>query len=133
MARRVFLALCACAFAVAFALACGQSAVGIDACTSIEHARCQWIVQCYPDAAEYGLPTRRSESDASSPVDDCFRYYNDACLHGLVTTVQPASSAVTDCVNAIDNATDCNIVWHPETADACAFLLADAGDAGDGG
>ena len=133
MGRRVLVILFASALAVAFALACGQSAVGVDACYSIERARCQWIVQCYGDAADFGLPTRRSESDASSPVDDCYRYYNDACLHGMVTTVEPTSTAVNDCVNAINTATDCNIVWHPETTDACAFLLADAGDAGDGG
>ena len=131
MGRRVLFVLLAAATAVAFALACGQSAVGVDACTSIEHARCQWIVQCYADAAEYGLPTRRSESDASSPVDDCYRYYNDACLHGLVTNVQPASTAVDQCVAAINSATDCNIVWNPQNADACAFLLVE--DAGDGG
>ena len=113
--------------AVAFALACGQTAIGTDACTSIEHARCQWIVQCFADAANYGLPTRQSDSDAASPVDDCVRYYNDACLHGLVTNVAPSTDQVSACVGAINNATDCTIVYNPETADACAFLLNDAG------
>jgi hypothetical protein len=131
MGRSLFVVLLASALVVGFVLACGQAAVGVDSCTTIEHARCQWIVQCFGDAANYGLPTRRSDSDSSSPVDDCDRFYNDACLHGLVTTVQPSSSAVAECVTAINNATDCTIVYNPETADACAFLI--PSDAGDGG
>lgn len=110
--------------------ACGQGANGTDACQSIEHARCQWIVQCYPDAANYGLPTRRS--DTSSPVDDCFRYYDDACLHGLVSNVSTTTLEVNACVNAINGATDCTIVQNPQTADACAFLSFDASTDADG-
>jgi hypothetical protein len=133
MGSRVVVVLLAIAITVAFALACGQAANSVDACTSIEHARCNWIVQCFADAGPlpYGLPTRRSDSDASSPVDDCYRYYNDACLHGLVSNVQPSAASVTACVTAINNATDCTIVYNPETADACAFLTADAGTDGD--
>ncbi len=99
--------------------ACGASAVGVDACDKIERARCGWVVAC----AEAGisLPVRRSES--TSPVDDCYRYYADECLHGLVTTVAPTDDQVKACVNAIDNATDCTIVLSPETSDACAFLI----------
>jgi hypothetical protein len=132
MRRGVLVFLVATILAVACAIACGQSAVGVDACTSIEHARCQWIVQCFADAANYGLPTRRSDSDGASPVDDCYRYYDDACLHGLVTSVSPVSSAVSACVTAINNATDCKIIYNPETADACAFLYpSDAGSDAD--
>ena len=29
----------------------------------IEHARCKWIVQCYGDASNYGLPTPRKDKD----------------------------------------------------------------------
>ncbi|HEY1956164.1 MAG TPA: hypothetical protein VGH28_11130 [Polyangiaceae bacterium] len=131
MRVRLFVGLAAVATTAVGALfACGQTAVGSDACQQIEHARCYWIEQCYADAANYGLPTRRSES--SSPVDDCFRYYDDACQHGLVTPVQPTSDQVAACVTAIGNATDCTIVQAPETADACAFLTAEGGvDAGD--
>jgi hypothetical protein len=116
------------------AVACSQGVVGVDACKQIEHARCYWIEQCYSDASNYGLPTRRS--DSTSPVDDCFRYYDDACEHGLVTNVPPTSDQVNLCVDAINTATDCTIVQSPETADACAFLTYDAGtqadaDAGD--
>ena len=132
MGIRLVVVLLGLATALAFAFACGQSAVGVDACSQIEHARCQWIVQCYPDAQDFGLPTRRSESDAASPVDDCYRYYNDACLHGLVTSVSPTTAQVSSCVSAINNATDCTIIYSPETADACAFLIpSDAGTDGD--
>jgi len=125
----IFVLLCVAA-AFVFALACGQAANGTDACTSIEHARCNWIEACF-DAGNYGLPTRRS--DETSPVDDCNRFYNDACLHGLVTSVAVSAAEVTACVTAINNATDCTIVTNPETADACAFLVpSDAGLDADG-
>src|SRR5690348_16724578 len=100
-----------CGAGVAGVIACGQSATGVDACQSIEHARCKWIVQCYADAANYGLPTPRSgATNSSTPVDDCMRFYDDACLHGLVPNVPPSTDQVGQCVAAINAATDCNIV-----------------------
>lgn len=133
MRGKVLSALGAVAAVAVVAVACTQ-AVGTDACKQIEHARCYWIEQCYGDASNYGLPTRRSEG--TSPVDDCFRYYDDACGHGLVTNVPPTSDQVNACVAAINAATDCTIVEAPETSDACAFLTFDAGsdaDTSDGG
>lgn len=131
MRRRVLIVLALSASAVVGGVfACGQGAVGIDACNQIETARCQWIEQCFggDGSAFYGLPTPRS--DQASYVDDCTRYYKDACLHGLVSNVQPTTTQVSECVTAINSATDCTIVTNPETADACAFLLDyDAGDA----
>src|SRR6478735_2391765 len=41
-----------CGVVVCGVIACGN-AVGTDACQSIEHARCKWIVQCYADASNY--------------------------------------------------------------------------------
>jgi hypothetical protein len=123
--RYLIAALVTCAAVVSGVMACGQGPVGADACQTIEHARCKWIVQCYGDAANYGLPTRRSES--TSPVDDCFRFYDDACQHGMVTNVPPTANEVNACVSAINGATDCTIVQNPETSDACAFLTFDAG------
>ncbi len=129
--RLIFGALVATSIAASAIIACGN-AVGVDACQQIEHARCKWIVQCYADAANYGLPTPRKDNAqnsgiTSTPVDDCMRYYDDACLHGLVTNVQPTTTQVDTCVSAINAATDCNIVQAPETTDACAFLAFDAG------
>jgi len=117
--------------AAAFVAAACSSATGIDACQQIEQARCYWIEQCESDAGNFGLPTRRS--DSTSPVDDCFRFYSDACQHGLVTNVPPTSDQVSACVAAINAATDCTIVQNPETADACAWLTVyDAGPDADG-
>jgi hypothetical protein len=108
--------------------ACGQGAVGVDACLQIERARCGWVVAC-----NIPLPVRRNDSDASSPVDDCNRYYEDQCLHGLSTTYDPDKGQVGACVDAINAATDCTIVNSPESADACAFLVPiDAGSDADG-
>jgi len=122
-----------CGVVVCGVIACGN-AVGTDACQSIEHARCKWIVQCYADAANYGLPTPRSgQTTTSTPVDDCMRYYDDACMHGMVTNVPPSANDVNACVAAINAATDCTIVLNPETSPACVFLTYDAGLDADGG
>jgi hypothetical protein len=99
------------------AFACGTDAVGVQACRKIEHARCQWAQGC---GVNLNVPVRRSQS--TSPVDDCFRYYDDACLHGL-TVPDPGDAAVEACIDAI-NTGDCNVVLHPETAPACAWLIA---------
>jgi len=124
--------------AVVGVIVCGviacTNAVGADACITIEHARCKWIVQCNADAANYGLPTPRSgQTNTSTPVDDCMRFYDDACQHGMVTNVPPTTEEVSACVNAIDTATDCNIIANPGSTDACAFLTYDAGYDADGG
>jgi len=134
MRTAILSGLGAVAAAGVIAMACTQ-AVGTDACKQIEQARCYWIEQCFADAGPtYGLPV--SPSNGMSPVDECFRYYDDACGHGLVTNVQPTSDEVNACVKAINAATDCTIVQAPETSDACAFLTYDAGtdaDASDDG
>lgn len=114
--------------------ACGTDAVGVEACKAIERTRCKWAVACGVNLYD-AQPVRRSNS--TSPVDDCFRYYDDACLHGLPVP-DPGDAAVSACIAAInDNQGDCTIVLHPETADACAWLIpipdagseAEAGDA----
>jgi hypothetical protein len=110
--------------------ACGTDAVGVETCKKIEHARCDWAMQCAMDDPSSGIdlnrPVRRSKS--TSPVDDCYRFYDDACLHGLPAPDPNDAGAVQACVDAI-NTGDCTIVIHPETADACAFLIppADSG------
>jgi hypothetical protein len=103
--------------------ACGTSPVGVDACRSIESARCQWATAC---GISLEVPVRRS--DSTNGVDDCIRYYNDACLHGIVAPTDPGSTATNACVDAI-NAGDCTIVRNPEKSPACAWLLATAPDA----
>jgi hypothetical protein len=110
------------AFSVAMAAAgliavsCGSAGVGVDACRQVESARCVWGPAC---GVNMGVPVRRSES--TSPVDDCIRYYNDACLHGLVAAAEPSQANVDACVGAI-NAGDCAAVLRPQTNAACAWL-----------
>ena len=113
--------------------ACGNDAVAVEKCRTIEHARCRWAKAC---GVNLDMPVRRSKS--TSPVDDCYRYYDDACLHGL-PVAEPGSAEVQACVDAIDQG-DCNTILRPETNDACKWLIpppdagaADTTDAGQGG
>ncbi len=62
--------------------ACGNDAVGVEACRTIEEARCKRAPQCGVDMS---VPVHRDTP--SHDVDACIRYYNDACLHGLATDV----------------------------------------------
>jgi hypothetical protein len=107
----------ACA-AGALAAACGTDAVGVDTCRQIENARCSQAPSCAN--INLGIPVHRN-----SPVTDveaCQRYYHDACLHGLATNTDPGAVATKACVDAI-NTGDCNVVYHPETHPACAWLI----------
>jgi len=102
--------------ALVLAAACGTDAVAVETCKKIEHTRCTWALAC---GVNLNVPVRRSKS--TSPVDDCFRYYDDACLHGL-PVADPGDAAVQACVAAI-NAGDCNVVLRPEIAPECAWLI----------
>ena len=123
---RIFFAFLALsALGVALGTGCGNDAVGVDACRAIEAERCRWVVAC-------GIDVGPRRADDKSPVDDCVRYYDDACLHGLtLATTEPNGTQLQACVDAIHAATTCDIVNTPEADPACAFLkpTADAGAA----
>ncbi|MCL2726518.1 MAG: hypothetical protein FWD69_19030 [Polyangiaceae bacterium] len=102
---------------IAALTACGTNPVGVDSCRSIEQARCENAPSCGIDLTN---PVHRG-SDPESDVRACILYYHDACLHGFVASVDPGSTAVQACVDAINNG-DCTVVEHPETTPACAFL-----------
>lgn len=104
---------------VAGAMACGTEPVGVESCRKIEGARCENARSCGIDLS---TPVHRGDSP-SDDVGACKRYYEDACLHGLVTTTDPGSVAVQACVDAINGTTDCEVVKSPEKSPACAFLL----------
>lgn len=107
----------ACAAAVTFgASACGNGAEGVDACRSIEDARCQRASACQISLQQ---PYHTSGSD----VDACIRYYQVACLHGLAVG-DPGTASVNACVAAIENG-DCSLVQNPTTG-ACAWLAPSA-------
>jgi len=118
-------ALAAAAFAVFGGVgACGTDAQGIEACRTIEEARCRRAPSCGVDLSQ---PVHRDAP--KTDVDACIRYYHDACLHGLETP-DPGGPSVQACVAAIQSA-GCDVVLHPESNPSCAFLTAaTAADAG---
>ncbi len=100
------------------ALACGTEAKGVDACKRIERVRCESAAAC-------GIDLTRPVHRGTSPSDDvgaCIRYYDDACLHGLASNIEPGSVAVDECVRVIETGS-CDVVRAPETAKECSFLI----------
>ena len=147
---RLLLAAAGASLPVGLALmSCGTGAVGVDACHTIEYARCTLAPACTP----------------SFDVDRCMRFYRDECLLGIGNSdaggdlnAQAAAcvadlQAVAACVSGDggcgivpdapcpeDNgapATACSILLAcPEVLASCAFVAApDAGtaDAADDG
>jgi hypothetical protein len=117
--------------------ACGTDPVGVDSCRKIEHARCENAPSC---GISLERPVHRGETD-SDAVGACKRYYDDACLHGLVAPEDPGALRVDECIEAIHTGT-CEIVRTPEIDPRCSFLIppappppapVDAADAADGG
>jgi hypothetical protein len=107
------------ALGVLHGAACDPSIVGIDACRQIEQARCESAPACGIDLAQ---PVHRGDTPADA-VAACTRYYKDACLHGLSTTVEPQANAVQSCVDVIvDPKTSCDVVRNPQIHPSCAFL-----------
>jgi len=97
---------------------CETQAVGVETCRRIETARCENARRCGIDLS---IPLHQG----SSPSDDvgaCKRYYDVACLHGLVAPTDPGPVAAQACVDALNAATNCDVIKHPETSPACAFL-----------
>lgn len=110
------LALAVSAGLAAAAASCGTNANGVDACKSIEEARCQQAPGC-PNVQI----TPPLYYTSGSAVDACIRYYDTACGHGLVTPTTPSSAEVSQCVAAI-NTGNCDWVANPQDAPACAWL-----------
>jgi len=121
------------ALAVAGAVGgCNGNAVGVDACKSIEEARCRQVPNC-PNV-QVSPPI---DYTSGSATDACIRYYDVACAHGLAVGVDPGTSAVNACVTAIEN-DGCGVVAAPESDPACSWLEppdsgADGGDASETG
>ena len=109
--------------------ACSGGPNGVDACRQIESARCVQAGNLNCVDLSYPL---HSGSAVSDGVTACQLFYEDACLHGLVTPKAPASTQVTLCVKAITAARTCEVGLTPQSDPACSWLIApDAGvDAG---
>lgn len=105
--------------------ACGTDAQGIETCRQIEEARCKRAPTCGVDLS---IPVHRDSP--KTDIDACIRWYHDACLHGLEVS-DPGTPATQACVKAITTSASCDVVVHPESDPACAWLVpAPASDAG---
>jgi hypothetical protein len=101
----------------------GHGPVGVDACKSIETARCTQAATKCP-----GISLSPPISTSGSAEEACIRYYDTACLHGL-PVADPGTTIVGQCVAAI-NAGDCTVVETPEIDSACAWLVPPMPEAG---
>ncbi len=127
--RLVFFAIVG---ALAALAACGNGAIGVDDCRTIEDALCQ-------RADALGCSPMNDLPPSTDSLSACTRFYSIACLHGLETTATYTKEQVTTCVdaiNAIKTPRLCSVIESPQTAPdaACAWLIppeagADAGDA----
>jgi hypothetical protein len=110
---------------------CGTSAVGVEACRSIETARCMNAPNCAQQDAGINLGVPVHRGSPGTDIDACISFYRDQCLHGLEATTDPGTVAVNACVASINAAGargDCTVIEHPESTAECAFLsnVADA-------
>ena len=94
---------------------CTSNAVGVDACRTIEEARCRQAPAC-------DIPLEPPYHTAGDDVGACIRFYEVACLHGLALASDPGTKAVNACVNAIEN-NGCDVVSAPESDPACSWLV----------
>lgn len=93
---------------------CGSDAVGVEACRSIETARCEAATAC---------------GFSDEKVQSCTLFYRDQCLHGIenADAGAPATEVVDGCIAAV-NATAACAKAGAKTLDGCAgaALLASA-------
>ena len=103
LARRAAAGLGLTVFALASAVGfgCSTDAVGIDACRTIESARCEAAPSCEGDDTSFGIATEEQ-------VRNCKVFYNDHCLLGLENdAAEPDPDDVTKCEAAIQNVAAC--------------------------
>jgi hypothetical protein len=96
--------------------ACSNGANGVDACRQLETARCQRAMSCGIDIQSFPVAT------SGDPVEACELFYDDACLHGLVTSVAFSQQDLDNCTYQIEHDPDCNTVVTPQSNPACAWL-----------
>jgi hypothetical protein len=99
-------------------VACGTDAVGVESCQKVERVRCESAQACNIDLTR---PYHSGDTQEKN-VGACIRYYDDQCLHGLVTPNDPGPQAVDSCVNAIITGS-CDVVRTPESHPDCKWLV----------
>jgi len=140
--RRLTAAVVAALGAMALAYGCGTDAVGVDACRTIEKARCEVAPACTGDPDTFAIRTEEQ-------VQNCITLYNDHCLLGLENAEddEPGQGDIDRCVAAIQATANCKkagiatmaecveVVWigeathtpcralhEPESLQDCAFI-----------
>jgi len=98
-------------------VACGNDANSLTACRELEDARCERAQACGIDLS-FPLHTGSSAQDN---ITACQLFYQDACLHGLVTTVTPTNAQITSCLKTIQTGS-CTAVIDPQSEATCAWL-----------
>ncbi len=133
------------AFVALVLSACGNEAVGIEECRSIESARCEVAPNCEDTDQAFGISTE-------DQVRNCQTFYHDHCLLGIENdTETPSEGAGEDCATAIRaistckangitdlaecmngdepvameeaGKTPCEAIATPEVITACAFIV----------
>lgn len=102
--------------------ACTTDAVAVEQCRQIEHARCEAAVSC--------------GSVKSTEIDECKRFYDDQCLHGIAGEEAPTANQQKSCLELIDDARQtaetssgdqferaCTVIGEPWESEECSFLL----------
>jgi hypothetical protein len=104
----------------ALAYGCGTDAVGVDACRTIEKARCEVAPACTGDPDTFAI---RSEEQ----VRNCITLYNDHCLHGLENAEvdEPSQGNIDRCVNAIKATAACKKAGVPTMAECLEVVSLD--------
>jgi hypothetical protein len=98
------------------AFACGTDAVGVETCRRVEEARCRRVADACTTSVDLSKPAHRD-----ADVDACIRYYDTACLHGLVTATEPGGLQADRCIEALGRAS-CDDILHPERLSECSWL-----------
>jgi hypothetical protein len=98
--------------AAAFAPACSNDAVGIEACRAIEAARCEAAFACEGDTPSFGIATEEQ-------VENCKTFYIDHCLVGIENTEDDDISPDTadNCVLAIQAVHACQTADNKDLAE----------------
>ena len=98
-------------------LACGNGANDVGACQTLESARCERAPEC---GIDLGFPLHAG-STTQDNITACQLFYQDACLHGFVTTITITAADVSNCLYAIQH-DNCNAVLTPQDSPACAWI-----------
>ncbi|MBW2457887.1 MAG: hypothetical protein JRI68_25500 [Deltaproteobacteria bacterium] len=100
---------CALATVALSVVHCGNDAVAVEGCRTIENKRCEAAMGCTDGIAD--------EDDVTA----CKLFYRDQCMFGMAVEEAPGEPAVDACVAALDQAAVCKTAALSECADPPAL------------